>query len=102
MNFHNLIHVADDVLYTQRSLSAFSAFTFENLLGTIKKLIRSPNNPLAQVARRLHEMESINPIYLTKKSMFNECSKKADIVAAEYSSQCSNNSKHTLAEIKWM
>jgi len=59
MNFHNLIHIADDVEYMQTSLSYFSAFPFENMLGKIKKLIRAPKNPLVQVVNRLAELDGM-------------------------------------------
>lgn len=60
MNFHNLIHLADDVRFLQAPLTAYSAFPFENCLGNIKKLIRTPRNPVAQIFRRLSEKESIS------------------------------------------
>jgi len=59
MNFHNLIHIADDVEYMQTSLSFFSAFPFENMLGKIKKLICAPKNSLVQVVNRLAELDAM-------------------------------------------
>ena len=56
INFHNLIHLADDVRQLKAPLTHYSAFPFENLLGIIKRLIRTPNNPLAQIFRRLSEI----------------------------------------------
>lgn len=44
INSHNIIHVADDVEYMRAPLSNFSAYPFENYLGHIKKLVRSPNS----------------------------------------------------------
>ena len=55
INFHNLIHLSDDVKQMQAPLTLYSAFPFENLLGLIKKLIRTPRSPLAQIFRRLSE-----------------------------------------------
>jgi len=37
------------------TLDSFSAFPFENCLQVLKKLVRKPNQPLAQIVRRLHE-----------------------------------------------
>ena len=55
-NFHNLIHLAEDSeLYG--NLQNFSAFSFESYLGYVKKLVRTPHKPLAQVARRVSEIE---------------------------------------------
>lgn len=54
MNIHNLIHIADDVINIGAPISRFSAFDFENSLGYIKSLIKSPTNPIAQIQRKLH------------------------------------------------
>lgn len=53
-NVHLLSHIVDDVI-NYGSLDNFSAFPFENFLGQIKRLVKSPNNPLPQVYRRLKE-----------------------------------------------
>lgn len=55
-NMHNLCHLVDDV---ERfgPLDTFSAYSFESKLFTIKRLIRSGNLPLSQVARRVSEMQ---------------------------------------------
>lgn len=55
---HNLIHLADDVKHTNVELSAISAFTFENCLGCIKRVIRGKNKPLQQLVRRIAELHS--------------------------------------------
>lgn len=55
LNIHSLTHLADDVEDMKCSLSNYTAFPFENLLGKIKKMLRSGNRPLAQLCRRLHE-----------------------------------------------
>lgn len=58
-NFHNLIHIVDDV---ERfgNLNTISAYEFENFLGQIKTKIFSYNRPLEQVARRLIERSNVN------------------------------------------
>lgn len=53
MNIHNMLHVADDVINMQCNLSRVNAFPFENALGKLRKYVRTPNKPLAQVCRRL-------------------------------------------------
>ncbi|KYM97373.1 hypothetical protein ALC62_11978, partial [Cyphomyrmex costatus] len=55
MNIHSLTHLADDVENMKCSLSNYTAFPFENILGKLKKMLRSGNRPLAQLCRRLHE-----------------------------------------------
>lgn len=53
-NVHVLIHLQDDV-NRLGPLDNFSAFPFENYLGQLKRLVKSPINPLAQICRRLSE-----------------------------------------------
>lgn len=55
MNVHSLTHLSDDVKNMKCSLSNYTAFPFENLLGKMKKMLRSGNQPLAQFCRRQHE-----------------------------------------------
>lgn len=57
MNVHSLQHLSDDVRNQQCALSSIDAYTFENKLGEITNIIRSPHNILAQLARRLHEID---------------------------------------------
>lgn len=56
-NVHSLIHVVDDVVNHSCTLNDISAFPFENYLHSLKKLVRSPNNPVAQIAKRLTETD---------------------------------------------
>ena len=56
-NVHSLSHIADDAENHQCSLNAISAFPYENYLQTIKRFVRKATNPIAQVAKRLTEME---------------------------------------------
>ncbi|KAK6178907.1 hypothetical protein SNE40_011389 [Patella caerulea] len=53
-NVHNIIHLADDV-QRHGTLDSFSAFSFENFLGKLKKMLRKPQSPLPQIIRRLSE-----------------------------------------------
>lgn len=56
-NVHLLSHICDDVeIYGP--LDEYSAFPFESYLGRLKKLIKSPTNPLQQIHRRLQENNS--------------------------------------------
>ena len=56
-NVHNLVHLGDDV-ERHGVLDSFSAFAFENYLGSLKKMLRKPQNPLAQVIRRFSEKKT--------------------------------------------
>lgn len=55
-NVHSLVHLAQDVRKFG-SLDSFSAFPFENFLGQMKKLLRSPSLPLQQIVRRISELQ---------------------------------------------
>jgi len=53
-NVHNLLHVVGDVS-NYGCLDNYSAFPFENFMKTLKNMVRGPNKPLHQVAKRLSE-----------------------------------------------
>ena len=63
---HSLIHIPDDVTYHKSNIYEMSAYPFENYLGMLKRVIRSANSPLAQVVKRLDEMESCNTHFAQK------------------------------------
>lgn len=58
-NVHGLIHLADDA-HNFGCLVNFSAFPYENMLKSIKKLIRKPCFPLQQIASRLTEKQEFD------------------------------------------
>ena len=47
-NVHNLVHNADDAARFG-ALDNISAFPFESFLGRLKKKVRRPQNPVAQI-----------------------------------------------------
>lgn len=55
-NVHSLMHLANDCRF-QGPLDAFSAFPFESYLGQLKSLLRGTRRPLAQLKRRLSEID---------------------------------------------
>jgi len=59
MNNHNLIHLADDVKNFKLTLTDISAFWAESYNGRLKKLVRTPKNPLAQVLKRIAEKDTL-------------------------------------------
>ena len=58
-NIHILCHLTDDVR-TYGPLDTISAFKFENFLGNLKKMIRSPSNTIQQIHRRLVEFQELS------------------------------------------
>jgi len=58
-NVHNLLHIADDAR-SMGVLDAFSSFPFENLLGHIKRMLRSGHKPLAQICHRIAERSTLS------------------------------------------
>lgn len=55
-NVHGLTHLSGDVRI-HGNLDLISGFPFEDYLGKLKKMIRTPHHPLAQVIRRISEMD---------------------------------------------
>lgn len=58
-NVHSLIHICEDVR-NFGNLDSFACFPFENMLGKLKKIIRSKKLPLQQIHNRLHEITMAN------------------------------------------
>ncbi|XP_073722626.1 uncharacterized protein [Misgurnus anguillicaudatus] len=56
-NVHALLHIHEDVSHFRCSLNDICCFPFENYLQQIKRLVRTGQNPLAQVSKRLVEIE---------------------------------------------
>lgn len=60
-NVHTLCHLSNDVKRFG-ALDSYSAFPFENYLGKLKSLIKSPQRPLEQIIRRLFEIDHIDNV----------------------------------------
>ena len=54
LNVHGLIHIVDDCKIFG-SLDIYSAFSFENFMQYLKRLVRKSHDPLAQLVNRIHE-----------------------------------------------
>ena len=59
-NVHSLIHLVEDTKFFNCTLSKVTAFPFENLLGKLKRLLRSGRKPLEQLCSRLSEEYSLD------------------------------------------
>lgn len=68
INFHNLIHIADDAFNLNLPLSDCTAFPFESFMGKLKQLINSPNKPLEQILNHLDAAESHFDLQMTPKA----------------------------------
>jgi hypothetical protein len=78
-NVHSLIHLVDDC-ELHGPLDSCSAFPFETFLGQMKMLVRSPNKVLAQIVKRISELEKVSEVETTiKKSIFNHDSPVASL-----------------------
>jgi hypothetical protein len=67
-NFHNLIHLANDVQLNGK-LDNFSSFPYENHLQFLKKRLRGANKPLQQITNRIAEIRAFR---LKKKVPANQ------------------------------
>ncbi len=57
-NVHSITHLADDCRFLKGSLDCFSAFPFENFFGRLKMMLRGTRRPLAQLKKRLSEIDN--------------------------------------------
>lgn len=58
-NVHMLVHLKDDV-NRYGPLDNISAFPYENYLNRLKRLIKSPKEPIQQIGKRLQEINFFN------------------------------------------
>lgn len=58
-NVHSLVHLHEDIEHFRKPLNKISCFPFENHLQAIKKLVRNSSNPIAQIAKRISELDNI-------------------------------------------
>lgn len=59
-NVHTLSHLANECRMLKGPLDCFSAFPFENFLGRLKVLLRGTRRPLAQLKKRLSEIDNFD------------------------------------------
>lgn len=71
-NIHNLTHLTDDV-QKFGVLQSFSSYPFESMLGQMKRLVRSGNLPLPQIARRIIELSKLeNTLNVSPKTIVSK------------------------------
>ena len=59
-NVHSLVHLTAEV-ESYGSLDECLAFPFENYLQKIKRMVRTGRNPIAQIVKRLSEVDGLCP-----------------------------------------
>ena len=74
-NVHSLIHLKEDIINFDSTLSELSAFPFENDMQVLKKYVRKASSPCAQVLKRISELENLG-VSCTKKEIFTTINKK--------------------------
>lgn len=87
-NFHNLLHLTDDAK-KYGNLNLFSNFSSENYLQKIKKLLRTHNNVLSQIVRRLTEESTLStpqPVLKIKTGSFKLEKKHTDGILINHTS----------------
>ena len=77
-NIHSLLHLYEDVEAFKCSLNEISAFPFENHLQSIKRMVRTGQNPIAQVTKRLVEKELSKPTVTLHHKRFYVSAKTRD------------------------
>ncbi len=60
---HNVTHLVDDCIHFQASLDTISAFPFENYLGKLKSMLCGTRRPVAQLYKRLLEIEYLDSMF---------------------------------------
>ncbi|KAL7395525.1 hypothetical protein ABVT39_018579 [Epinephelus coioides] len=65
-NVHALLHIHEDVSHFGCSLNDISCFPYENYLQQIKRFVKTGQNPLAQVSKRIVEIETAQRIANTQ------------------------------------
>ncbi|CAC5385966.1 unnamed protein product [Mytilus coruscus] len=77
-NVHSLIHLADDIMNYNKSMNDLCAFPFENHLQKLKKKVKKAQNPIPQVAKRLHELEKAKCRQIPQKIHIYVSTRKKD------------------------
>ncbi|XP_065347056.1 uncharacterized protein LOC135944194 [Cloeon dipterum] len=60
---HNLIHLTSDVRVTKLPLDELSTYSFENSYRPLRDRVKSSSTPIAQIEKRLHEVDRYYKMY---------------------------------------
>ena len=81
-NVHSVVHLVDDYLI-YGPLDMFSCFPFETYIGKLKGLVRSSNKPLAQLIRRISEIDYVESFNMEiSPSIFNRRDPATTIISS--------------------
>ena len=72
-NTRNLIHLLEDVEHYNECLEDVSAFPFENFMQTLKRNVKNANNPISQIVKRAHEIQTSNSLNQKQLISFITC-----------------------------
>ena len=65
-NTHSLLHLCDDSTHFQKPLDDIPCFPFENYNQILKKYVRNAHSPVAQIVKRIRELEVCSNRYKKK------------------------------------
>lgn len=71
LNWHLLIHLAEDVKHFKAPITDYSAFFGENFLGKLQNLVTGKAKPLAQIVNKLRALEFSNTVKIKKQLEVN-------------------------------
>lgn len=71
INVHSLLHLCEDVKFTQATLDSFSAFKFENYLQILKKETKSGSRILEEIFNRNAEKTTIEKYFPSTSNNVN-------------------------------
>lgn len=70
-NFHYILHLPEQAIYTGKTLDEYSTFEFENYMSPIKEYVQGNKHPLQQIHRRVQETFNANNLESVK--LENHC-----------------------------
>jgi len=92
-NTHSLPHIADDSIVHETSLDNISSFVYESYLGVVDKMLKGFTLPLAQLKRRLSEMEHSESVL--NQTQFRKTKEKKNFLSSARIKPATRNTKNS-------